>query len=348
MAPVTNGRYVFNEYPTGYPVLDKTLSYDATNTIDLWNVPLNGGTLIKVLVLSIDPFLRNRMDMPDPEAAFSWSFKKGEPIEGYGVGVVLRTENSALKKGDLVYGLYDFQEYVIWPGLPANGISRVLENKENLPLSAYVGVAGMPGQTAYYGWKEYASPKNGEVAFVTTGAGPIGATVIQFAKAAGLKVIASAGSDEKVAYMKSIGADVAFNYKTTKTATVLQKEGPINIFWDNVGGETFEAAIEYAATGARFLQCGSVSTYNATEVYPVKNLTKITVKELHIHGFNVAGSLATKYREEFYATVPGQIARGEIQYKEYVLRGLDKAGQGLLDVLTGKNFGKCVIIVADE
>lgn len=90
------------------------------------------------------------------------------------------------------------------------------------------------------------------------------------------------------------------------------------------------------------------STYNTTEVYPVKNLIKITLKELHIHSFTVIGSLVSKYRNEFYATIPGKIAREELKYKEYVLRGLDKVGQGLLDVLTGKNFGKCIVVVADE
>ena len=90
------------------------------------------------------------------------------------------------------------------------------------------------------------------------------------------------------------------------------------------------------------------STYNTTELYPVKNLMKIVTKELHIHGFVVLGSLATKYRSEFHANIPGKIARGELKYKEHVLRGLDQAGQGILDVLTGKNFGKCVVVVADE
>lgn len=127
---------------------------------------------------------------------------------------------------------------------------RLLENKEGLPWSAYVGVAGMPGmytfsqscgegsaqiaylnlgRTAYHAWKEYSSAKKGETAFVTAGAGPVGSAVIQIAKAEGLKVIASAGSEEKVEFLKSIGADVAFNYKTTKTAEVLEKEGPIDM-----------------------------------------------------------------------------------------------------------------------
>ncbi|TBU32689.1 NAD(P)-binding protein [Dichomitus squalens] len=347
MAPVTNGRVLFNEYlPTGYPIPGKTVVYDTSETIDLENVALNGGFLVKVLVLSIDPYQRNRLKAPSDQRSYG-SFELGKPIQNFGVGVVLRSENSAVKAGDHVYGQYDFQQYVIVPELPSR-IWRVLENKEQIPWSAYVGVAGMPGQTAYYGWKEYASPQKGEVAFVTTGAGPVGATVIQLAKADGLKVIASAGSDDKVEYMKSIGADVAFNYKTTKTSDVLAKEGPIHVFWDNVGGESFEAAIEHAATGARLLECGMITVYNTNETYTVKNLFQIIGKELHIHGVMVAGPLHEKYVDEFYETIPEKIARGELKYKEHVLHGLDKAGQGLLDVQTGKNFGKCVIVVAEE
>ena len=129
----------------------------------------------------------------------------------------------------------------------------------------------MAGKTADFGWKEFSAAKVGDVAFITAGAGPVGQLVIQLAKLDGLKVIASAGSDEKVAYLKTLGADVAFNYKTNKTAEVLEKEGPINVYWDNVGGETLEAAINHAAIGARFIECGMISAYNATgEPYNVK------------------------------------------------------------------------------
>lgn len=129
----------------------------------------------------------------------------------------------------------------------------------------------MPGKTADFGWREFSTAKEGDIAFVTAGAGPVGQLVIQLAKLEGLKVIASAGSDEKVEYLKTLGADVAFNYKTNKTTDVLAKEGPIDVFWDNVGGETLEAAIENAAVGARFIECGMISVYNATgEPYNVK------------------------------------------------------------------------------
>jgi len=224
---------------------------------------------------------------------------------------------------------------------------RVVKNEVKLPLSVYVGVCGMPGQTAYHGWKEYASPTKGEIAFVSTGAGPVGATVIQLAKADGLKVIASAGSDEKVAFMKSIGADVAFNYKKENTLDILKQEGPIDIYWDNVGGQTLEAAIEAASVDARLIECGMISSYNGGEPYHIKNLVFIVRKQLKLLGFLVM-KLQHKYDEAFFQEIPLKVSRGEIKYKEDVTIGLERAGHAILDVQSGVNNGKSVVLVAQE
>ncbi|KAH7885192.1 hypothetical protein F5I97DRAFT_1344729 [Phlebopus sp. FC_14] len=191
-------------------------------------------------------------------ASYAAAYELGKPIFGHGVCVVIRSENTAFNPGDHVYGMFTFEEYSV-QSKPE--VFSKLAKEENVPWSAYIGAAGLPGQTAYCGWKEYAYPK--KVAFVSTGAGAVGSLVVQLAKRDGLKVIASAGSDDKVQFMKDLGADVAFNYKTTSTSEVLKKEGPIDIFWDNVGGETFEAALEAAASQARFLECGMISGYNS-------------------------------------------------------------------------------------
>ncbi|KAI9065187.1 NAD-P-binding protein [Trametes sanguinea] len=342
MAPVKNGRYLFNEVPTGFPEPGKTTVYDDSETIDPDTVPLNGGFLVKVLVLSIDPYLRGKM-RDAKQKSYSAAFELGKPLYNYGVGVVVRSENSAVKPGDHLYGVFNFQHYVI-----ENNPSKfkVLKD-EGLPWSAYVGVAGMPGETAVYAWKEFAHPKKGETVFVTAGAGPVGATVIQLAKADGLKVIASAGSDDKVAFMREVGADVAFNYKTVNTRKILEKEGPINIYWDNVGGETLEAALDFAERHARFIECGMISQYNTTDPYPIKNLMHIVSKELSINGF-IVGSIRPKYEDWFYSTWPKRVASGEIKYKEDRVRGLENAGQAIVDVQSGRNFGKSVVIVADH
>jgi len=203
-----------------------------------------------------------------------------------------------------------------------------------------------PGQTAYYGWKEFAHPKPGDTVFVTAASGPVESTVVQLAKAAGLKVIASAGTNEKVAFVKSIGADVSFNYKTQKMSDVLEKEGPINIYWDNVGGEALEAALDAAAPGAHFVECGMISDLGP-QPHHIKNLLMIIGKQLQISGFVVSG-LHSKYMEECYREVLQMVARGEIKYLEDVTPGLENATQALVNVLTGKNVGKSVILVGEE
>ncbi|KAL6300893.1 NAD(P)-binding protein [Sparassis latifolia] len=347
MAPVTNGRLLFTEIPTGYPEPGKTTVYDTSQTIDLENVPLDGGVLIKTLVLSSDPYLRGRMRDAKIKT-YSVAFQLGEPIDNHGVGVVLRSEDPAFKEGDHVSShKLPFQHYSVFKKEEL-GTLQVLKNEyKNLPWSVYIGVCGMPGATAYMGWKEYAHPKKGEVAYVTAGSGAVGGLVIQLAKADGLKVIASAGSDKKVAYLRALGADVAFNYKTVPVNKVLQKEGPIDIYWDNVGGESFEAAITAANRLARFIECGTISGYNIQTPYHVKNLGLIVGKELQISGF-IVGSLYAKYEEQFHKEIPKGVASGEIKYSEDVTKGLENAGQAILDVQLGRNNGKKIIRVANE
>ncbi|KAJ3502061.1 hypothetical protein NLJ89_g9056 [Agrocybe chaxingu] len=204
----------------------------------------------------------------------------------------------------------------------------------------------MPGMTAYTGWKEYSRAKKGEVAFVTTGAGPVGSLVIQLAKADGLKVIASAGSDEKVQFMKDIGADVAFNYKTSSVPEVLAKEGPIDIYWDNVGGKTLEAALDNAKIRARFIECGMITEYN-TGYEPIRNLGLIIGKTISLHGFLVF-HLEAKYIAEFYRELTPKVASGEIKYREHVYDGLASVGDAILAVQKGENRAKAIVHVADE
>ncbi|KAG9312548.1 hypothetical protein JVU11DRAFT_6943 [Chiua virens] len=253
MAPVTNTCVIFKEVLQGIddatraPILGtylpgQTTAFVDNQTIDVDNVPLDGGILLKTLVLSLELYVLAKMRSGLVAAADT--YKDGDTIQSFGVGVVVRTENPAFKIGDHLFGVYPFAEYSVQSNTESYG---KIDNKHNLPWNAFVGIAGMPGQTAFTGWNEYARAKKGEVAFVTSGAGAVGSLVIQLAKRDGMKVIASAGTDDKVQFLKELGADVAFNYKTTKTAEVLAEEGPIDVYWDNVGGETLEAALNAAA-----------------------------------------------------------------------------------------------------
>ncbi|KAJ7120718.1 hypothetical protein C8R43DRAFT_1034051, partial [Mycena crocata] len=342
MAPVTNARVLFAAIPKDYPIPGETTVYDTSEKIDLENIPLNGGFLIKTLVLSIDPYMRGRMRSPEKKS-YSPPYALGEPLTGYGVGVVLRSDNSEVTPGQHFYANIRHQEYSV---LPSKDGLIFLERDPKLPWTVYVGAAGMPGKTAYMGWKEFSKAKKGETAFVTTGAGPVGSMVIQLAKQDGLKVIGSAGSEEKVQFMKEIGADVAFNYKTTDTREVLEREGPIDVYWDNVGGSVLDAVLENAAIYGRLLECGMITGYN-TGHEPIYNLYQTYAKSLSLHGILVL-RLVAKYDKEFYETIPPALASGELKYTEEVIKGLENVGVAILRVQQGKNTAKSVIVVAEE
>ncbi|KAF8660915.1 hypothetical protein AX16_001543 [Volvariella volvacea WC 439] len=347
MAPVTNGRILFKSIPKGYPKPGQDVAYDTSEMIDPDKVELNGGFLVKTLVVSIDPYFRGQMRPADVKD-YAPPFLVDKPIFGFAVGLVVRSENPAVKAGDHVYGWLPYEEYSVHKNMhddegPFKLI--VLDNKYHLPWSVYVGAAGMPGETAYMGWKEYAHPKKGETAFISSGASGVGSLVIQLAKQDGLKVIASAGSEEKLKFMKDLGADVVFNYKDTDVKDVLAREGPVDIYWDNVGGKTLDAALEASSVGARFIECGQISAYN-TDV-SVKNMLYVVSRGLSMNGFIVIW-LEPKYIEEFHRVVPAAIAEGKFKFAEELTEGLSNVPQVILDVQQGRNKAKSVVVVAKE
>lgn len=342
MAPIRNAQIVFKEKPEGFPVPGQHTEYSTSETIDIDNVPLEkGSVLLETLVLSIDPSIRGRMRRV---------YEPGKPITNFGLVKVIRSENDDIKQGDILEGMIDFAEYRVHS---SPSTLRLIKNRHDLPLSLYTGILGMPGKTAYFGWKEYANPKKGDTVFVTTGAGPVGSLVIQLAKLLhpdlGLKIIASAGSDDKVEWMKSIGVDVAFNYKTQNTAEVLAKEGPINIYWDHVGGEILDAVLENSAPHGRIILCGAISSYNSGYRAPVTNLFQSVYKMLTIHGLFIFNPfLVEKWNASFEEVFPKLVSEGKIKWTEDKRYGLDKAEQAILDQQLGKNNGKLVVVVSEE
>jgi len=344
MAPVANARVLFSEVPIGYPIPGKATMYDRSQTIDLEHEPLEGGVLIKSLALSIDPYLRGRMTAAHIKS-FIPPFDLGEPMTGDMVGVVIRSEHLSLETGDHVTAPYlPWQEYSV---VKDTHRLRKLPNKEGLPWSAYLGVIGMPGQTAYVGWKEFVKAKQGETVFVSGAAGSVGSLVVQIAKRDGLKVIASAGTIEKCDFLRSLGVDVVFNYKIESTAAVLKREGPIDIYWDNVGGETLDAAMENANKFGRIIECGMISLYNDPDRYHLKNMIQVIIKQLSFNGFLVR-DWCGPHLDRFYEEMPVLVKEGKFRYQEDVTRGMEHAGEGLLEVLKGLNRGKKAILIADE
>ncbi|KAJ9121390.1 hypothetical protein QFC24_004728 [Naganishia onofrii] len=349
----TNAQLIFNQIPKGEPT-PETFKYNTENTIDLEQKLDNGAHIVKIICVSLDPYMRGRM-RPAEVKSYSPAFELHKPLTGHGVGVVIRAAaDSQYKVGDHVYGMVPYQQFVFYPGQqkvdeeskkflgPQVGL-RVIKNEEGLPWSAYIGAAGMPGKTAFMAWKEIADAKKGEVAFISAGSGPVGQMAIQLAKADGLKVISSAGSDEKVAFLKELGADVAFNYKTEDAKKIFAEHGPIDVNWVNVGGKSFEEELEFMNMHGRLIG-GWISAYNG-ESYGVKNLFQFVAKRLMMRGF------IAKYVDDFYATIPKKLAFGDLKFKECKYDGLENAPKAFLEMLAGKQsggFGKVFIQVAAD
>ncbi|GAA5827075.1 hypothetical protein JCM11251_002232 [Rhodosporidiobolus azoricus] len=331
---VANQTVIFNEIPQGNPVPGKTLK-KVEKEIDL-DAPLDSGAvLVKMKVLSLDPYLRGRMRDESIES-YVPAFKLGEPIANFGVGEVKKSNNDKFKEGDHLYGTFPFQQYAVVPKEQADSL-RLLKNEEGLPWTTWVGAAGMPGQTAWWGMTQIGKPQKGETVFVSGATGPVGQVTIGLAHKAGAKVIASAGSDEKVAFLRDhLKVEKAFNYKTEDTAEVLKawkkEQG------DNVAGPTLEAALQYIEKLGRLVQIGAINDYNG-QPYGIKNIFQIVAKELKAEGFIILNHDVSA----FYSEVPKMLADGSLPPpKEHIYKGLDN-GESFVDLFSGGNFGKAVI-----
>ncbi|CAF0831369.1 unnamed protein product [Rotaria sp. Silwood1] len=351
MAPIQNSAVVFAEIPSGYPEAGKHIKYVKDRTIDLDTVDTQGGIVTKNLVVSIDPYMRGRMRSAEKKS-YSPPFELNQPLANFFVGKVVKTDNSKFNIGQYVYGFGGYEEYTVH-AKPQADLLRILSDEElhlGLPLTTWVGAAGMPGQTAYHGFYHIGEPKKGETIFITGASGAVGQIVGQLAKREGLKVIGSAGSDDKVKWLQTeLHFDHAFNYKTANVKAELAKFDPLNIYFDNVGGDQLEAALDAAASYARFVECGMISQYNEPDSHGVRNLMQIVAKRLKLQGFIILDKAKDpSFQQEFYSKVPKWIANGELKIKEDVTKGLEKAPEALVGIFQGKNFGKAVIQIADN
>ncbi|KAI5844024.1 hypothetical protein DFP73DRAFT_573565 [Morchella snyderi] len=346
---VQNKAIVFKSIPNGYPTSDNL--HLETLSVDLDAVPA-GGVILKNGVVSFDPYMRGRMRPADIES-YSPPFTLNAPIDSAGVSKVIKSDSPDFKEGDIVAGSVGVEEYTVVPKEKLSDF-RVIDNKEGLPLTYYLGVLGMPGLTAYSSFYEIGKPKKGETIFVSAASGAVGAIVGQLAKREGLRVVGSAGSDEKVAYLKSeLGFDAAFNYKKESPAAALKKYAPegIDIYYDNVGGETLDAALDAAKSFARFVECGMISQYNkksGDQQYGLKNTMNIIAKSLTVRGFIVRDQdLAPKYAKEHQENLRKWLVNKEFVYRETVTQGLENGVDGFVGMLKGENFGKASLKIAD-
>ncbi|CAO3595375.1 unnamed protein product [Absidia cylindrospora] len=281
--------------------------------------------------------------------SYSPPFALNEPMTGHTMKLVIKSKSSLYPEQSYVYGLGSFEEYTKLNDQVAKAYGLVVRNdpKTNgIPLSNYVGVLGMPGMTAYAGLYKIGEIKKGETIYVSAASGAVGQLAGQIAKAQGLRVVGSAGSDEKVAHLKELGFDGAFNYKTEDTDAKLAELCPngIDVYFENVGGKMLEIVLTHLNTFGRIIACGMISQYNLTKAEKVGNLMSIVAKRIKFQGFIVSDY--ADLEPQFLADVTQMILDKKIKYQESHAEGIEKTPEAFLDVLHGRNFGKQVVDVA--
>ena len=287
--------------------------------------------------MSVDPYMRGRMyDVP----SYVPPFQIGEPLQGGAVGEVTASGDEGFKPGDLVMSMWGWREAFT---APAGTVQKV--DAHGLPPQALLGVAGMPGMTAYVGLLKIAGAKEGDTVFVSAAAGAVGQVVCQIAKLKGCTVIGTAGGAEKVAYLREIGVDHAIDYRTAGDLTAaLQQAAPkgIDVYFDNVGGDHLQAAIAAARPFARFAICGMISQYNATAPTPgPTNMAMSIGKRLRIEGFIVSDH--NDVQAQFLADVAGWLREGKLVARETVDEGIEAAPGAFVKLFRGENLGKMLV-----
>ncbi|MCU1674091.1 MAG: putative NADP-dependent oxidoreductase yfmJ [Frankiales bacterium] len=301
--------------------------------------PAPGQLLVRNLVMSVDPYMRGRMN---DVKSYVPPFQLGQALDGGAVGEVVASTVDSHRVGDLVLHGFGWRDYAVG----AADAFRVVDGTVAQP-SAYLGVLGMPGLTAYAGLFAVAGMKKGETVFVSGAAGAVGSLVGQLAKLRGGRVIGSAGSAEKVAWLEELGFDAAFSYKDGPVLAQLREAAPdgIDVYFDNVGGEHLEAAIAALKVHGRAAICGMISLYNSTEPQPgPRNLPMIVGKRLRIEGFLVSDHSALM--KDFVDEVSAGLADGRVQVRETVVAGLENAPAAFIGLLRGENTGKMIVRTA--
>ncbi|MGW3205274.1 NADP-dependent oxidoreductase [Streptomyces sp. NPDC001135] len=312
--------------------------------------PGEGQVLVRNKFLSVDPYMRGRMSAAESYVA---PFELGKVMQGGAVGEVVTSHAEGIEAGDHVLHFFGWREYAVVDAKNAVKVGptavpavRVDADAHAVPLSAYLGVLGMTGLTAYAGLVRTASFKEGDVVFVSGAAGAVGSQVGQLAKLMGAsRVIGSAGSDEKVKLLvEEYGFDAAFNYKSGPVADQLREAAPdgVDVYFDNVGGDHLEAAIGSLNQGGRIAVCGMISVYNNTEPAPgPRNLARLIQTRGRIEGFLVSDHY--DLQQQFVREVGPWVASGQLKYRETVVEGIENNLEAFLGVLRGDNIGKMIV-----
>ena len=292
--------------------------------------------LVRNLFMSVDPYMRGRMN---DRKSYVPPFELGKPLDGGAVGEVIESRAGEFKPGDVVTSSFGWRECFIASPKHLQPVSRAVQ-----PLSIYLGTLGMPGLTAWVGLN-LVEVKAGDVVFISGAAGAVGNVAGQLAKLRGCRVIGSAGSAAKVKFLREeCGFDFAFDYKTGPIGEQLKLAAPdgIDVYFDNVGGETLEAALAALRGQGRIIACGAISVYNDQQPQPgPANLFQMITKRLTMKGFIVTDWLDRQ--GEFEREVGSYFRAGKLKNQETVMEGIGQAVDAFVGLFAGKNVGKMVV-----
>lgn len=302
-----------------------------------------GQVLVRVIYLSVDPYMRGRMN---DGASYVEPFAVDAVLRGSAVGEVVESRNGNFAKGDTVVGDFGWQEFAVADG---KGLRKI--DATGAPISTALGVLGMTGMTAYFGLLEVAGAKKGDRVLVSGAAGAVGSVVGQIAKLKGCRVVGSAGSDEKIRYLTdTLGFDAAFNYKTEDVPTKLREHSPdgYDVYFDNVGGEFTDAVIPQLRTHARVAVCGQISQYNVEDPPPGPRwLFHLIVKRAKVQGFLIS-DFANRFPEAL-RDLSAWYDEGNLKFAENIVPGgIEAAPKAFLGLFDGDNIGKQLVQISPE
>lgn len=299
--------------------------------------PGPGEVLVRNVCMSVDPYMRGRMN---EGKSYVPQFEIGKPLEGTAVGRVLASRDENIPMGAFVLSMNGWREAFV---APAYGL-RVIDTSA-APASAYLGILGVTGLTAWVGLFSIAKLKDGETVFISAGAGAVGSAACQFAKMHGCRVIASSSSEEKLAYLRDeLKVDYAFNYREVDVREHLEKAAPdgLHVYFDNTQGAQLEAALYTLAPFGRVAMCGGIAGYNVPVAGP-RNLIQVVGKRIRLEGFIVSDHF--KEMPALLAEAVPALASGRLVNRETFVDGLDSAPAAFLDLLHSGagNIGKMVV-----
>ncbi len=305
--------------------------------------PAEGEILVRNIYMSVDPYMRGRMY--DRES-YAPPFQLGKPLDGGCVGQVLEAKGGKFQRGDYVLGGLGWREFFV-----SNGTYLTKIDPTIAPIQTYLGLLGMPGLAAYVGLLDIGQLGENETIFVSAASGAVGSLVCQIAKIKGCRVLGSAGSDEKIAWLlDEVGVDAAFNYKKVDNLRVeLTKHCPegIDVYFDNVGGAHLEAALSHMNVFGRIIVCGMISQYNATQP-PLgpRNLVLVLTKRLTMKGFIVSDH--NDRRQDFMIDMGKWLAANKLKWKETIVEGIENAPAAFIGLFKGENFGKMLVKIGPD